>query len=325
MNKVAIFCAGQNGDILTISSVLRYRNELWGDDCKIIWFIDDNNRDLLKYQDVELRTFPRGFGYPKMVEEENAKLISEGKEPIWTDWQPLVDWDNRMNKALQVNYPELAEFTHGYFPAPHQQNMQQRHGQLYAEISKKVFGVSMYKEWHPVLKFSEQEKIDVIEFIDNFFYLNKICCIETFAGSGQSKITDQMIRETMCQCREVFGVCNFVFMSHKYLNGNEQFPADFKHDRGVYFASNFTVRQCAMIVKECDLFISVSSGISVASSCWDNKGSRFKMLQYCGSEQCSTSKLAIGEYHLVTHDEKPFHVAELEYFEKLNQILNTIK
>ena len=46
---VGIFCAGQNGDILTISSVIKYRNELWGEGNKIIWFIDDNNRDLLKY------------------------------------------------------------------------------------------------------------------------------------------------------------------------------------------------------------------------------------------------------------------------------------
>ena len=48
----------------------------------------------------------------------------------------------------------------------------------------------------------------------------KCVAIETFAGSSQSKLTDEMVRETMKLCKEQLGECYFIFMSHKYLNGN---------------------------------------------------------------------------------------------------------
>ena len=41
---IAIFCAGQSGDCLTISSVLRYRQELWGD-AKIVWYLAKGKRE----------------------------------------------------------------------------------------------------------------------------------------------------------------------------------------------------------------------------------------------------------------------------------------
>jgi len=321
--RVAICCHGQWGDCGTITSVFKYKNELWGSDCKIVWFASKENWDIFTHSDIEVREFPRGFGYPKMVVEENAKLIAEGKEPVWADWQPLVDWDNRMNKALQINYPELAEFDLGYFPAPHQMTVEKRAETEYSLISKRVFGVPMDWEWHPVLMFSEQERIDAKEFMDNMLFLNKTVAIETFAGSGQSALTDLMITDTMRMCREVFGQCNFVFMSHKFLNGNETFPDEIKNQQGVYFASNFTVRQCALIVGLSDLLVSVSSGITVASSCWWNKPT--PIIQFCGSEICSTKSISLGRYELITHGGVPLHIAIQDYNNRLLSLLNEIK
>ena len=321
--NICVFLNGQRGDILEASSVLYYRKELWGKDNKVTWFIGDENRDLFKYQDIELRTFPRGFSYPQMVVEENAKLVSEGKDPIWRDYQPLVDWDNRMNKALQINYPELAEFDLGYFPAPHQMSVEKRNDTEYSLISKRVFGVNMEWEWHPVLMFSEQERIDAKEFMDNMLYLNKTVCIETFAGSGQSAMTDWMVIDTMRMCREAFGQCNFVFVSHKFLNGSEVFPDEIKNQQGVYFASHFTVRQCALVVGLSDLLISVSSGITVASSCWGNNPT--PIVQFCGSLVCSTQSIALGKFELVTHGGVPLPLAIQDYNSRLLSLLNQIK
>lgn len=310
---IGIFCAGQAGDCLTISSVLKYREQLWGD-CKIVWYIADENRDLLKYQDIELRTFPRGFGYPELVKEHGGE---------WQDWQPLVTAENRLNERGKENYPSLADIDIGYFPAPHQMTPQQRHGMEYPNISKKVFGVPQNWAWHPVLAFSPKELDDTSEFMHDRYLLPSIA-IETFAGSGQSVLSDAQVRRSMEICKEVLGDCNFVFVSNKYLRGtNEQFPEDLLNGEKNFFAGHFTVRQCALVVELCDLLISVSSGITVASSCWDNN--EIPILQFCGSEICSTRAMALGRFELVTHDNKPLHVAQEEYYERLKVLLNEIK
>lgn len=318
---IAIFCAGQSGDCLTISSVIKYREALWGD-CHIVWYIADENKDLLKYQDVELRTFPRGFGYPIMVAEENKKLIDAGEEPTWEDWSGLVDENNHLNIELAKNCPSLAGINFGYFPAPHQMSVSKRHAIPYPLISKKVFGIPNNYEWHPVLAFSDEE----IEVVKNFIprrYVEHYIAIETMAGSGQSVLNDIQVRKSMEICREILGVCNFVFLSNKYLRGNELFPADIINDANNLFCADFTVRQCALIVDLCDLLISVSSGITVASSCWGNEP--VPTIQYTGSAICSTETMALGRFELVTHDEKPVHVAENEFYERLKFLLNEIK
>lgn len=323
---VAVFAGGQRGDVMSAMSVLKYRNELWGYDHKITWFINPENRDLLAYHNnIELIDFPRGYGYPEMVIEENNKLIAECKEPIWHDFKPFVDWDNRLNIALKNSYPLLAKYDVGYFPLTHQKTPEQRHGLVYPEVSKLVFGVPFNYAWHPVLNFSEQERVDAKSFMSSLFFLRRTVCIESYAGSGQSLLNDNMVRQTMKICRAILGECNFIFVSHKYLLGNDEFPAYIMNEKGVYSAAHFTVRQCALIIKECDLLVSVSSGVTVASSCWDNIDAKFKVIQYTGSEICSTKAHAIGDFELITYDDLPLHVAENNYYEKLNQILNSIK
>lgn len=329
---IAIFCAGQSGDCLTISSVLRYRNELWGN-CKIVWYIADENRDLLKYQKVELRTFPRGFGYPVMVHEENQKLIDAGKEPVWEDWLPLVDEKNHMNLSLKHNYPSLVDIDYGYFPAPHQIPAIKRHNWDYPNCSRKIFGIPDHYQWHPVLNFSDEEKHKIGVWFPPYYgiYKNpekredatKIIAIETFCGSGQSKMDDTMVRRTMDICREILGDCYFIFMSHKYLSGDEKYPDDIEDMGDVFIADIFSVRQCGFIVGCCDLLISVSSGISVAASCWGNNPT--PILQFCGSKICSTEALALGKFELVTCDNKSFESAKEEFYTKLIELLNQNK
>lgn len=325
---IGIFCAGQAGDCMTISSVLKYKNELWGEDAKIVWYISNDNKDLLKHQDIEIREFPRGYGYPQMVLDENAKLIEQGKEPIWEDWQPLVDKNNHMNLELKSNYPSLADIDFGYFPAPHQISVQKRHGWEYAICSKKVFGINDDLAWHPVLKFSEEEIREVNEFWDKIFLLffnpkGKVVAIESFAGSGQSKISDIQIINSMDICKRIYPDCNFIFMSHKFVNGNEKFPEGLTDSVGITTASHFTVRQCALVVGKCDLLISVSSGIAVASSCWGNHPT--PIIQLCGSLVCSTKLLSLGRFELITTDDKTPKDWWNEFEMKLIQILNDIK
>jgi hypothetical protein len=321
MKTIAIFCAGQSGDCLEISGVLKYRDELWGEH-KLVWYIDDANRDLLSHQDIELRTFPRGFGYPEMVVEENNKLIAEGKEPIWEDWQPLVDENNHLNLELKHNYPSLSDIDYGYFPAPHQIPATKRHNVEYSNCSKMVFGVPDNYEWHPCIDFDENDYTLVEKFTSKLPKCNNIL-IETFAGSGQSLLDEEMIIEAMMLCSVNVGRCNFIFASHKFLRSNETFPAYLFDRPGIYSCKDVSVRQCALIAGGCDLILSVSSGITVAASCWYNK--KVPILQFCGSEVCSTKAIALGRFELVTADERSLQSAKNEYYSKLTQLLIELK
>lgn len=321
MKTIGIFLAGQQGDIMEASSVLKYRNELWGD-CKIIWFLEDRNMDLLKHQDIELRTFPRGFGYPEMVIEENKKLVDAGKEPIWEDWKPLVDENNHLNLELAKTFPSLAGIDFGYFPAPHQIPVEKRHNIEYSNCSKMVFGVPEHWEWHPFLDFDEND-FEAAEQFEEGMGKGKKVLIETMAGSGQSLLDEEMIAKAMSLCNEYWGDCNFIFASHKFLRGNETFPQGLFEQPGVYSCANFTVRQCALIAGGSNLIISVSSGITVAASCWYNKP--VPILAFAGSEICGTRAIALGRYELVTADEKSLDNAKEEFYSRLIELLKQYK
>lgn len=318
---IGIFCAGQAGDILTITSVLKYRKELWGD-AKIVWYIADENRDLLKYQDIELRTFPRGFGYPQMVYEENKKLVDAGKEPIWEDWLPLVDENNHMNLQLKNNYPSLADIDYGYFPAPHQVPVEKRHNITYPDVSRKVFGVPDNYEWHPCIEFSEEECEAADKYISDIGE-GKLVYFETFGGSGQSLLNKEMVFATMAICDVIWPNCKFIFGSHKFLRGEEEFPKFFFLQPRIYSSSSFTVRQSALIAERADLIISVSSGLTVAASSWG--GNKIPILQFCGSDICGTKTLALGEMIQVFADGITFTDSKKNFYSELTNLLNKYK
>lgn len=295
--KIGIFCHGQVGDLATAMSVLKYRNELWPGK-QIIWFANWPNADLLRYAPInEVRMWPwAGNGLPEGC----------------PDYYPLLcTADNRLNMEKKCEYPGTFDLTDGYFPAPHMMTPQQRHGIDYPNCSRKVFGVAADKEWHPYLSWSSEEENHPV--IGNG---KKNVMLETFCGSGQSKWDDLMTVKTIEMCRMKWGSCNFIFASHK---NTEQF----RHFEGFFSLENLTPRQAALVINACDLFVGISSGMSVVTSAWGLKP--VPKIQYCGSYTCSTVALSTGEINLITSDDKPLEQSKNEFYEKLNELISRIK
>lgn len=296
--KIGIFCQGQIGDLATCMSVLKYRKELWGDK-EIIWYANWPNADLLRYAPIdEVRPWPwAGNGLP------------EGSP----DFYPLLcDENNRLKKDLAKQYDLTKDLEDGYFPAPHMMTPEQRNGIDYPNVSRKVFGVDASKEWHPYLSWSEEEiKDDTM-----MFHSAKVIMLETYFGSGQSKWEDEMTLKTMSMCMDRWGRCYFLFASHKNT-------VQFKDHDGYFSLENLTPRQAALMINYCDLFIGVSSGMSVVTSAWGLKP--VVKMQFCGSYTCSTVALSLGEINLITSDDKPLEQSKQEYYNKLKEVISRIK
>jgi hypothetical protein len=304
--KVGIFCHGQHGDISVITSVFKYRHQLWpGKD--LVWFVSgDSLRDLFKFNDfIELRDWPQGWDLPERCHPDgpdNVYARAHG-QTLFENWFILKQDNNRLDMSKKHLFERTKDLDDGYFPAPHHMTPEQRHGIEYSNISRVVFGVPLSMPWHPVLFWSEAEKQAVKEFCSQFKY-RKTILFETFGGSGQTWLNDAMIRRALQLCRDHTPDVNIVFVSHKYLNqayGSETFPQDILEQDGVYHAAHFTVRQCALLIEYADLMICVSSGISVTTSAWGLKPT--PKLQYCGSEIGSTLAIANGPMYLVTTDD----------------------
>ena len=325
--KVAIFLHGQNGDILEASSVLRYKDELWGPDCEITWFIQDENRDLFKFNPyLKLAQFPHGYGIPQsdmdtIYADRIAKDKADGK-PEWIDLSLVKTHDNKLDMGKkQIWEPIIGSFDVGYFPAPHQLSPDQRTGIEYSLVSKKVFEVPDHNAWHPVLYWDQEERNNIHALHDLILSKNnRIVLIETYCGSGQSRMNDETVKISMRLCHEKWGNCAFVFVSHKYLNNQPEFPTWLTSLDNVYFDTSLTVRQVALFNNVAELFICISSGISVATSAWGMEPTA--KFQFCGSEICSTKSIANGPFHLFTSD----FIAEPEpIFEReLKQFLTTL-
>jgi hypothetical protein len=332
--RVAIFLHGQNGDVMEASSVLRYKDELWGEDCEITWFIQDENRDLFKHNPyLKLKQFPHGYGIPEsdmntIYAERIAKDKADGK-PEWFDLSLVKTHDNKLDTSKKDLYePIIGSFDVGYFPAPHQMAPEQRQGLEYSLCSKLVFGVPDYYEWHPVLYWTDGEKLG-IELVKNrigdaLSDNKKIILIESYCGSGQSIISEELIKKSMDLCRMKWlkEGCFFVFVSHKYLNSHPEYPDWIENGYDTFTTKTLSVREVALFNEIADLMICISSGISVATSAWNLKPT--VKIQYCGSKTCSTSAIANGDFHLVESDFKSKEVADKEFISKLETVLETI-
>lgn len=306
--KVGIFVAGQAGDLMTCMSVLKYRDKIFPGK-ELIWYVNMPNADCLRYAPIsEVRPWPwAGNGLP-----ENCP-----------DYFPLLcNEHNRLNVELAKQYPGTADLEDGYFPAPHQLSVEKRHGIDYPNVSKKVFGVPSDWEWHPYLSFAPHEYNGTKDFIDQFGVSRKIF-IETFAGSGQSILDQEMVMQILNVCRNQWPECVFIFGSHKFLRQKEEFPEGLFSAIDVFSVNDLTVRQCAIVAHWSDLMISVSSGITVASSAWGID--QPPTLQFCGSEICSTKALANGPFTLVTADGRTPENAKEEFFAQLSTLLNQYK
>jgi hypothetical protein len=316
--KVGVFLPGQNGDLMTAMSVLKYRDQVFGNK-EIIWFANMPNADALRYAPIsEVRPWPwAGNGLPDGT----------------PDFYPLLcDENNRLNKELAKKYELTADLDDGYFPAPWMLPPQKRHGIDYPNCSRKVFGIPDDYPWHPLLGFSDEEKKDATRFIINTvkpFKFTKpgsmLVFVETFAGSSQSIMNDDMIRRAIGILRMDFPRhWIFIFGSHKYLRTEEEFPDGWFQQEGFYSAAQFSPRQCALIADQCDLMISVSSGITVGASAWDI--SQPPTVQFCGSFVCSTKSLSnTEEFELITADNKSQDDSQNEFYEALKKLLNKRK
>jgi hypothetical protein len=299
-SKIGIFLPGLNGDIMSAMSVLKYRDILWPDK-DIVWFCNMPMADALKFNIVsEIRPWPNGWcGWGK----EQGVVLQE-------DWNVLKTETNHLNQDLKQQFELTHDLDEGYFPAPWMMSVEQRHGIDYPNISRKVFGADPSWEWHPYLCFS-QEEIDMVRDWCLTLPHSKTVMLETYLSSGPRWLSDDMTHETMRLCRERFGKCNFIFASKVDI-------AKFQDDVGIVSCPHFTVRQTALVNNHSDLFVSIGSGISVATSCWGNKV--IPKIQYTGSFIGSTVSLANGPIEAIYHDHR-VPAAEQEYYQKLRQIL----
>jgi hypothetical protein len=159
----------------------------------------------------------------------------------------------------------MKDLEKGYFSAPWAVLPSPKFGDIhYAEIPKIIFGIDPSWEWHPYLKFSDEEREAAKEFCGNLPHAKTIMLETQLISAGNFNRSDSVIRDIMQLCRNKFGKCNFIFASKidhsKYVD-----------DLGVVSASHFTVRQTALVHNHCDLFIGVCSGITISCCCWDNK------------------------------------------------------
>jgi hypothetical protein len=301
--KIGIFLPGKNGDIITAMSVLKYRDTIFPNK-KIIWFCNYPNADAFKFSPIsEVRTY----------EWEHISV-----DP----YTQLKNSYNKLNQERKLDFDLTKDLEDAYFPAPWMANSYFRDNTDYPSISKKIFGISPTLEWHPYLCFSNEEREMIKDFCLKLPY-KKTIMLETSYESGQSGWNDNFTKITIDICREKLGPCNFIFAS---LGDNSKFFDDI----GVVSASHFTVRQTALINNYSDLFIGTSSGISVATSCWNNKPT--PKIQFCNSFICSTVPLANGSIDLVApnnyqnrfYGEEKLALLEIDYKLKLRQRLDTI-
>lgn len=297
--KIGIFLHGQVGDLATAMSILKHRRYILSE---IIWFANWPNADLLRYAPIdEVRMWPwAGNGLP------------EGTP----DFYPLLATpEGKLNLEKAKEFELTADLTQGYFPAPHMRTPEQRNGIDYPNVSRSVFGIDPSDQWHPLLSWSDEEEAHIQRKIISL-PIRKTIMLETFYGSGQSLWDDLFTIRTMEICREKWGACNFLFASHK---NTEQFK-DFE---GYYSLSKFTPRQAALFIDCCDLFVGVSSGMSVVTSAWGLKP--VPKIQVCGSYTCSTVALSLGECNLITGDGKTKDAILAEYENKLKEVISRIQ
>lgn len=305
--KCGVFVQGQAGDLMTAMSVLKYREQVFGNK-QIIWFANMPNCDCLRYAPIsEVRPWP----WPG----NGLSPDSPG------DFYPILcDENNKLNLALAKNYELTSDLDSGWFPAPWQLAPQKRSGIDYPNCSKKVFNIPNDYDWHPVLSWSDDEIDSVKQFLNPAKYRKKIF-FETFAGSSQSKITEEMVIASVKLCKEMWPGCAIIFSSHKFLRDKEEFPEHLFDDEDILSAKDFTVRQCGILNNYVDLIISVSSGTTVACSAWFNKET--PIIQCCGSWICSTKSLSLDRhFELVTTDNKPYEQWSIQFYTTLFQMLN---
>lgn len=294
--KIGVLAPGGHGDIFSAMSVLKYKDILWPGK-EMCWFCSPPQSECLKYAPVEVRPW----------EDFSQLIINKGK-------------NNGLNEDLKKHFASLADIETCYFPLPwmYEPHEAPRAGKPYPNVSKGIFGVPTDWEWHPKLYFLTEEEQMVKDFCLNLPY-KKTIMLETGSRSFQSAWNDNMTQNTISLCRKYFGQCNFIFASKQdnVENYQDKDYSNFFDQPGMVSCSHFTIRQAALVNNYSDLFIGISSGLSVATSCWGNKPT--PKLQYCNSHICSTVALANGPIELIEIHGNPN--PEQTYYNRLEGML----
>lgn len=293
MKKIGIFLPGANGDIMSAMSVLKYKNIAFKDR-EIVWFCSPPQSEVLNYAPVEIRP--------------------------WEDFSSILPFrrndkkDNRNYQEIKKDFQSLKDIEEEYFPAPwlYLPDDKERFGIDYPNISKKIFKINDNLEWHPMLYHTNYEKEMIKDFCEKLPF-NKTIMLETECRSSQSSWDDNMTIETINLCRKKLGKCNFIF-------GSLKDSSKFFDDIGMVSCSAFTLRQAALVNNYVDLFIGISSGLSVAVNCWGNKPT--PKIQYTNSFICSTVSISNGITNLIEIHNNLNH--KQKYYQKLSEILDSI-
>ncbi len=264
--KIGILAPEQHGDIALCTSILKYKDILWPEK-DIVWFANlaphkATYLDMLKFNDAitEIRDWPQftTMDHFRACIDINGHFIGERKY----DFESTKDLD------------------YAYFPAPWCVLPNNKYnGVHYANIPRIVYGANNSWEWHPYLCFSEEEHKAAKEFCSALPHTKTVMLETELRSAGNFQLPEDSIRNIMQACREKFGKCNFIFAS----------KIDYSKlvdDIGVVSCSQFTVRQTALVHNYCDLFIGVSSGITQAVSCWNNKP--VPRVEMCGTPIASS-------------------------------------
>jgi hypothetical protein len=260
-DKIGIFVHGQHGDIALCTAVLKYKDILWpGKD--IVWYCGGT---------------PEKASYVDMLKYNN--LISEVRDWPQEDFRNLINEKGQLRLERRGDFESMKDLHNGYFPAPwavlpNRLEGVNLEGVNYANIPRIICGADPSWEWHPYLCFSDEERDVAREFCLNLPYSKTIMLETQLRSAGDTRLGEDVIKNIMQLCRNKLGDCNFIFAS------KVDYP-NFVSEKGVVSCSHFMIRQTALIHNYCHLFIGVSSGITVATSCWGNKP--VPKISLCGS------------------------------------------
>lgn len=301
--KVGIFAPCQVGDVITTTSVFRYRDQIWPGK-EIVWFCEGHSTDALKFAPVlEVR--------PWSAQDYRSLKINSGVGPGM----------NRLDIDRAKQWPSTADIEVGYFPLPWMlETVEQRHGIPYPQISQKIFGVDLSQPWRPCLNFSNEER-DMVRGMMAALPHKRTVMFEN-SPCVYSPWNDDNTNMTMAMCRSHWGEVNFVFASGGNRSGNDM--TRFFDRPGCISASHLTARQVSLINEYCDLFVGVGGALTFCTSCWGAKPT--PKLIYTGTEIFGVRGIANGRIEVVAIDQHRHHkpTGDNDFRAKLARLLTEI-
>jgi len=302
MGKVGIFAPHAYGDTILVTSLLKYREELWPDK-DIVWFASPSSYDALKYSPgiSEIRPH-QDYHYGPDV---RIGLSSGQLSPNRTKFKDTADLDLGYYLTPWANRHLWDKPFHNVPPPD----------LLFAHLSRfilKSAGIAAeMPDWYPCIGFSKEEDERAEAFIGSLPH-KKTVMLETKFTSCQSSWDDPCTEKVVEILWNVLGPCNLVFASPGSHLGWGCQKADGcsglkagkciwsvlgQHPGSVVDCSGFTIRQCVPVYNRCHLFIGVSSGISTATSAW-SANVEVPRIQYCRDLRSSGEPFARGKYRL---------------------------